>query len=165
LVPSGALQPRQIVEIKQFLLTARRPDAKSVKIKKTGPVTKFKVRCSKFLYTLCVEDNDKADKLKQSLPPGDLHSSLVPSYFMTQAIAHDPGNCAGTCSRCGKQQNNSGGGSGRSRRAGAKPAVTQLSGSREAGSAVRRPQAAGGRRVARLVVHAATAFEHLLYQI
>lgn len=69
------LQPRQIVEIKQFLLTARRPDAKSVKIKKTGPVTKFKVRCSKFLYTLCVEDNDKADKLKQSLPPGE------PSYY------------------------------------------------------------------------------------
>ncbi len=69
-----ALQPRQITEIKQFLLTARRTDAKSVKIKKTGNVTKFKVRCSKLLYTLCVEDNDKADKLKQSLPPGELSS-------------------------------------------------------------------------------------------
>ena len=64
------LQPRQIIEIKQFLLTARRPDAKSVKIKKSGSVTKFKVRCSRLLYTLCVEDQDKADKLKQSLPPG-----------------------------------------------------------------------------------------------
>ena len=63
-------QPRQIIEIKQFLLTARRPDAKSVKIKKSGSVTKFKVRCSRLLYTLCVEDQDKADKLKQSLPPG-----------------------------------------------------------------------------------------------
>jgi len=62
--------PRQITEIKQFLLTARRPDAKSVRIKKNGNQTKFKVRCTKFLYTLCVEDNDKADKLKQSLPPG-----------------------------------------------------------------------------------------------
>ncbi|KAL5573948.1 hypothetical protein UlMin_023545 [Ulmus minor] len=31
---------------------------------------KFKVRCSKYLYTLCVFDNEKADKLKQSLPPG-----------------------------------------------------------------------------------------------
>ena len=33
-------------------------------------MTKFKVRCSKYLYTLCVTDSDKADKLKQSLPPG-----------------------------------------------------------------------------------------------
>lgn len=65
------LQPKQITEIKDFLLTARRKDAKSVKIKKTRTgVTKFKVRCSKYLYTLCVQDVEKADKLKQSLPPG-----------------------------------------------------------------------------------------------
>ena len=42
----------------------------AVKIKKTGDVTKFKVRCRKYLYTLCVTDSDKAEKLKQSLPPG-----------------------------------------------------------------------------------------------
>lgn len=67
-------QPKQIHEIKDFLLTARRKDARSVKIKKTGDVTKFKVRCSKYLYTLAVVDQDKADKLKQSLPPGrNLH--------------------------------------------------------------------------------------------
>lgn len=42
-----------------------------MKIKKTGGVTKFKVRCSRYLYTLCVQDSDKADKLKQSLPPGE----------------------------------------------------------------------------------------------
>lgn len=65
------LQPKQITEIKDFLLTARRKDARSVKIKKTRTgVTKFKVRCSKYLYTLCVQDAEKADKLKQSLPPG-----------------------------------------------------------------------------------------------
>ncbi|KAL2945810.1 hypothetical protein AAZX31_U027400 [Glycine max] len=51
--------PKQIHEIKDFLLTARRKDARS-----------FKVRCSKYLYTLCVFDPEKADKLKQSLPPG-----------------------------------------------------------------------------------------------
>eukprot|EP00890_Picochlorum_soloecismus_P002865 jgi/Picsp_1/357/NSC_00356-R1_60s ribosomal protein l38 len=62
--------PKRIEEIKEFLLTARRKDARSVKIKKTGDVTKFKVRCSRYLYTLCVTDSDKADKLKQSLPPG-----------------------------------------------------------------------------------------------
>lgn len=74
------LQPKQINEIKDFLLTARRKDARSVKIKKTGDVTKFKVRCSRYLYTLCVTDSDKADKLKQSLPPGTL--SLL-SYVYT----------------------------------------------------------------------------------
>ncbi|KAF8071164.1 SOL1 [Scenedesmus sp. PABB004] len=69
--------PRQITEIKDFLLTARRKDARSVKIKKTRTgVTKFKVRCSKYLYTLCVQDAEKADKLKQSLPPG-LQARLV----------------------------------------------------------------------------------------
>ncbi|CAG0921443.1 unnamed protein product [Notodromas monacha] len=62
--------PREIKEIKDFLLTARRKDAKSVKIKKNPTNTKFKVRCSRFLYTLVVTDKEKADKLKQSLPPG-----------------------------------------------------------------------------------------------
>lgn len=36
--------PKQIVEIKDFLLTARRKDAKSVKIKKNADNVKFKVR-------------------------------------------------------------------------------------------------------------------------
>ncbi|KAL3093146.1 hypothetical protein niasHT_022596 [Heterodera trifolii] len=62
--------PRQITDIKQFLLTARRKDAKSVKIKKNKENTKFKVRCTRFLYTLVVDDKEKAEKLKQSLPPG-----------------------------------------------------------------------------------------------
>lgn len=31
---------------------------------------KFKVRCSRFLYTLVITDKEKAEKLKQSLPPG-----------------------------------------------------------------------------------------------
>ncbi|KAI8567040.1 hypothetical protein RHMOL_Rhmol02G0090300 [Rhododendron molle] len=63
-------EPKQIHEIKDFLLTARRKDARSVKIKRSKDVVKFKVRCSKYLYTLCVFDSEKADKLKQSLPPG-----------------------------------------------------------------------------------------------
>lgn len=37
---------------------------------KTRDKVKFKVRCSKYLYTLVVVDKEKADKLKQSLPPG-----------------------------------------------------------------------------------------------
>uniref|UniRef100_F1LHD0 Large ribosomal subunit protein eL38 n=1 Tax=Ascaris suum TaxID=6253 RepID=F1LHD0_ASCSU len=62
--------PKQITEIKEFLLTARRKDAKSVKIKKNSENVKFKVRCSKYLYTLVIQDKEKAEKLKQSLPPG-----------------------------------------------------------------------------------------------
>jgi len=62
--------PKQIQEIKDFLLTARRKDAQSVKIKKNRANVKFKVRCSRYLYTLVVQDREKAEKLKQSLPPG-----------------------------------------------------------------------------------------------
>ncbi|RRT75022.1 hypothetical protein B296_00026415, partial [Ensete ventricosum] len=72
----GCSQPKQIHEIKDFLLTARRKDARSVKIKRSKDVVKFKVRCAKYLYTLCVFDSEKANKLKQSLPPGMWYSSL-----------------------------------------------------------------------------------------
>ncbi|VVC95239.1 unnamed protein product [Leptidea sinapis] len=44
--------------------------SKSVKIKKNTENVKFKVRCSRFLYTLVITDKEKAEKLKQSLPPG-----------------------------------------------------------------------------------------------
>jgi hypothetical protein len=53
-------QGAQISKIKEFLLTARRKNAQSVKIKKTKTVTKFElwteVWRSKYLYTLCVTD-------------------------------------------------------------------------------------------------------------
>ncbi|KAM7154760.1 large ribosomal subunit protein eL38-like [Molossus nigricans] len=62
--------PRKVEEIKDFLLTARRKDAKSVKIKKKKDYVKFRVRCSTYLYTLVITDKEKAEKLKQSLPPG-----------------------------------------------------------------------------------------------
>ncbi|EPS63478.1 hypothetical protein M569_11305 [Genlisea aurea] len=70
IIENAPFLPKQIHEIKDFLLTARRKDARSVKIKRSKEVVKFKVRCSKYLYTLCVFDPEKADKLKQSLPPG-----------------------------------------------------------------------------------------------
>ena len=63
-------QPKQITDIRDFLQKARRKDAKSVKIAKRKKCTKFKIRCSRYLYTLTVEDSDKAEKLSQSLPPG-----------------------------------------------------------------------------------------------
>lgn len=62
--------PKQITDIRDFLQKARRKDAKQVKIRKRADSTKFKIRCSKYLYTLSVEDAEKAEKLTQSLPPG-----------------------------------------------------------------------------------------------
>ena len=34
--------------------------------------TKFKIRCTRYLYTLSLDDPEKAEKLRQSLPPGAL---------------------------------------------------------------------------------------------
>ncbi|KAI9464788.1 ribosomal protein L38e [Russula earlei] len=88
--------PKEIRDIKQFLDIARRKDAKcasyphvphpssrltgmqtAARIKKIAPATpgakertKFKIRCSRYLYTLALDDPEKAEKLKQSLPPG-----------------------------------------------------------------------------------------------
>ncbi|XP_043855575.1 60S ribosomal protein L38-like [Dromiciops gliroides] len=62
--------PTKIEKIKNFLLTARQKDAKSVKIKKNKDNVKFKVCCSRHLYTLVITDKEKAEKFKQSLPLG-----------------------------------------------------------------------------------------------
>lgn len=62
--------PKQINDIRDFLQKARRKDARSVRIKKGRSYTKFKIRCSRYLYTLVVDDAEKAEKLTQSLPPG-----------------------------------------------------------------------------------------------
>ncbi|KAI9739763.1 MAG: 60S ribosomal protein L38 [Cirrosporium novae-zelandiae] len=63
--------PSQVSDIKQFLEICRRKDASSARIKKSSKTQaiKFKVRCKRYLYTLSLRDSDKADKLKQSLPP------------------------------------------------------------------------------------------------
>jgi large subunit ribosomal protein L38e len=62
--------PKKMDDIRDFLKKARRVDAKSVKVKKTKTSTKFKIRCSRYLYTLNINDAEKAEKLKASLPPG-----------------------------------------------------------------------------------------------
>jgi len=51
--------------------------AARIKKSKNGQ-TKFKVRCTKHLYTLVLKDTEKAEKLKQSLPP-----STTPLVFIT----------------------------------------------------------------------------------
>jgi large subunit ribosomal protein L38e len=62
--------PKAIADFKDFLVIARRVGAKSVRIKKNKNNIKFKVRCSKYLYTLVINDPEKAEKLRLTLPPG-----------------------------------------------------------------------------------------------
>ncbi|KAJ5090722.1 60S ribosomal protein L38 [Penicillium argentinense] len=63
--------PSEVSDIKQFIEICRRKDASSARIKRNrkSQQIKFKVRCHRNLYTLVLKDSDKADKLKQSLPP------------------------------------------------------------------------------------------------
>ncbi|PSS25267.1 hypothetical protein M430DRAFT_96048 [Amorphotheca resinae ATCC 22711] len=63
--------PREISDIKNFIEICRRKDASSARIKRSKKTThiKFKVRCQRHLYTLVLKDAEKAEKLKQSLPP------------------------------------------------------------------------------------------------
>ena len=44
------------------------PPAKKILIKKIGKITKFKIRTSKYLMTLKVDDQDKADVITRSIP-------------------------------------------------------------------------------------------------
>ncbi|KAG9302733.1 hypothetical protein G9A89_009510 [Geosiphon pyriformis] len=64
--------PKQLHDIKEFLAFAQRKDAKATRIKKkkNGTSVKFKLRCARYLYTLVLEDAEKAEKLRKSLPPG-----------------------------------------------------------------------------------------------
>lgn len=59
--------------------------AARIKRNRKSQQIKFKVRCHRFLYTLVLKDSDKADKLKQSLPPGMFSSPfLAASYSMNR---------------------------------------------------------------------------------
>ena len=58
----------------------------AVKIMKSKDKVKFKVRCSRYLYTLVVTDKEKADKLKQSLPPGNGQHSPILSVFLWTCV-------------------------------------------------------------------------------
>lgn len=51
--------------------------AARIKKNKKAHNIKFKVRCQKHLYTLVLKDSDKAEKLKQSLPPS-MRPLLIP---------------------------------------------------------------------------------------
>lgn len=69
---------KEIHHIKEFVELARRADVTSAAIKtnkklnangKVIKQTKFKIRGSRYQYTLKLNDQSKAKKLQQSLPP------------------------------------------------------------------------------------------------
>jgi hypothetical protein len=56
---------------------------------------RFKIRCSRYLYTLSIADPEKAEKLKQSLPPGSFSPPLplfsyLPLFFRPKAHINHP---------------------------------------------------------------------------
>ncbi|GFZ42847.1 hypothetical protein JCM24511_00565 [Saitozyma sp. JCM 24511] len=67
----GAESGEQVARIKKTQVKHTTASASKAKAAgKTHTVTKFKIRCSRYLYTLVLTDAEKAEKLKQSLPPG-----------------------------------------------------------------------------------------------
>src|SRR3989338_8699712 len=77
--------PREVKNLKEFLKICSRKDARYLKIKKSSKAapaagakaakasqpTKFKVRCSRFLYTFTVADKKRAERIQKSI-----HSNL-----------------------------------------------------------------------------------------
>lgn len=77
----------------------------AARVKKTikphgGLQTKFKVRCSRYLYTLVVDDAEKAEKLKQSLPPGTWLIDLDLSFLQSRSRSYSPSRPQRSGCRC-----------------------------------------------------------------
>ena len=64
----------------QLLTIPWEETAARIKRNRKSQQIKFKVRCHRFLYTLVLKDSDKADKLKQSLPPSTSHANYTLAY-------------------------------------------------------------------------------------
>ena len=69
--------PKEVkdIDMKTFLLYLRGDEknkikriATSITIKTKNRKTKFKLRCPRYVYTLKVDDEKKADKIKTSIP-------------------------------------------------------------------------------------------------
>eukprot|EP00466_Bigelowiella_natans_P019914 jgi/Bigna1/86073/estExt_fgenesh1_pg.C_80021 len=67
-VPST--QPKQTDDIKKFLKMAYTKEARYIKMKKCKDSVKFKLRLSRYLWTLTEKNPVKIKKIKQSLPHG-----------------------------------------------------------------------------------------------
>jgi hypothetical protein len=62
------------------------PSAEKITIKKNkkNGITKFKLRTSRYLFTLKVDDKVKADKIMQSIPPSKFPPMSYPFPFRPQ---------------------------------------------------------------------------------
>jgi hypothetical protein len=91
-------QPKRVDEIKEFLLIARRKDVQQVKVKKSSGkgkkgVTKFKVRCSKYVTGgMCCEELFLTQHFFFSLLPG----TCTRCGLMSR---RRPRSCASPCRR------------------------------------------------------------------
>ena len=70
----SGLQPKEIKELKDFIEIARNKNPKYPKplkiiIKKGKKITKFKLRLVNYLLTFKVDEEEKAKKITQSIPP------------------------------------------------------------------------------------------------
>ena len=61
--------PKSVATPRKFLELAARPDAKNIKVKKVSDeITKFKLRTSKYLYTLTVKQEKFSKLVTESIP-------------------------------------------------------------------------------------------------
>jgi large subunit ribosomal protein L38e len=63
------VMPKSVTQPKKFLELCSRPDAKSIKVKKLKEdVTKFKLRTTKYLYTLTVKQSKIVKLVTDAIP-------------------------------------------------------------------------------------------------
>ena len=60
--------PKQVKDIKEIMKLLKAGSVRAVRVKKNADNTKFKVRCSKYLYTYVCKDEKKAEDIKKAIP-------------------------------------------------------------------------------------------------
>lgn len=86
--------PSRVLVSRATEVTIKKSVARKAGSGATATKYKFKLRCSRYLYTFCLADSDKAEKLRQSLPPSKHPFDRFPS------CACDRGDSPGApCSR------------------------------------------------------------------
>ncbi len=62
---------KNIAPAKSMLFVLSQQSALEIIIKKNKGITKFKVRTPKYLFTLKVDNQEKADRIMQAIPPSN----------------------------------------------------------------------------------------------
>ena len=77
---------REFHQVEQMLTMTSYLAARIKKNKKNHTI-KFKVRCKRYLYTLVLKDLERAEKLKQSLPPGILEHHVDDESLINMSVS------------------------------------------------------------------------------